>query len=54
MDVILLILIVGSLIGIGKAIQEMSKKKQEKSDLKEKLGDEYDEFIRMRKDKRKL
>ncbi len=54
MDIILLILIVGSFIGVGKAIQEMRKKKQEKSDLKEKLGDDYDEFIQMRKDKRKL
>ncbi len=54
MDIILLMLIFGSLIGVGKAIQEMRKKKQESSDLKEQLGDDYDEFIKMRNDKPKL
>ena len=54
MDIILLMLIFGSLIGVGKAIQEMRKRKQEKSDLKERLGEDYDEFIKMRNDKRKL
>ncbi len=54
MDIIFLMLIFGAFIGVGKAIQEMRKKKQEQSDLKEQLGDDYDEFIKMRNEKRKL
>lgn len=53
MDIILIMLILGSLIGVGKAIQEMRKKRDEKFELKEQLGEEYEEFIQMRKNKRK-
>jgi hypothetical protein len=53
MDIILLMIIAGSLIGVGKVIQEMKNKKQEKAELKERLGDEYEEFVKMRNDKRK-
>lgn len=54
MDFIFMILAFGSLIGVGKAIQEMKKKKQEKAELKEKLGVEYDKFIEMRNNKKKF
>ncbi len=52
MDIILIILICGSVIGVVKALQEMKIKKHEKAALKEKLGDDYDEFIQMRNKKR--
>ena len=53
MDIILIILICGGIIGVGKALEEMKRKKTEKSELKERLGDDYDEFIQMRENKRK-
>ena len=54
MDIIFIILIFGCFVGAGKAIQEMKKKKREKFELKKRLGNEYDEFINMRKEKHKL
>lgn len=53
MDIILIMLILGSLVGVGKAIQEIRKKREERSELKERLGNEYEELIQMRKNKSK-
>lgn len=53
MTEILLILVLGCLIGVYKVIVDMKSKKQEQKELKDKLGNEYDLYMKMRNDRKK-
>ncbi|HCD53265.1 MAG TPA: hypothetical protein DEQ34_12500 [Balneolaceae bacterium] len=52
MDILLIILVGGSLVGVYKAIEEMRKRKDREIELREKMGDDYDLFIEMRNKKK--
>lgn len=52
MSFIFLILALGCLGGVFKAISDMKEKKKAQAELKEKLGVEYDAFLEMRSKKK--